>query len=176
MCCYEDKTLKSWLLLTECPHETLQLCSLWMTATQTNHHFVQPEVKCADFALKIKSIRSSVLWELWVCVYMTGTFFFFPESLRANIRIPFIPIYKSWSCPYIIKNQPKSMSCVVTSVSSAFHAILMVFSLSCVTDAVQPDKHPPVNDVLDVVVDGLVISASVWLNMKGNLEEVKINI
>lgn len=33
----------------------------------------------------------------------------------------------------------------------------------------QPGKCLPVNDVLDVVVDALVISSSVWLDVKCNL-------
>ncbi len=46
----------------------------------------------------------------------------------------------------------------------------MVLFLSWVSDEeAQPDECLPVNDVLDVVMHALVVSSSVWLDVKCNL-------
>lgn len=60
--------------------------------------------------------------------------------------------------------------CIVTCVSAASHAVLMVFKLSCNTTMRCQSSILPVDDVFDVVVDGLVVSSSVRLDVKSNLK------
>lgn len=78
-------------------------------------------------------------------------------------------IHKSWNWPYIIWNAFWKYFSFVTVLSTT-HETLMVFYFSWHSDGeLQTDKCLPVNDILDVVMHTLVISSSVWLDVKCNL-------